>query len=309
MIEVVSVNGAVAPAPEARISPLDRGFLYGDSVYETVRTYGGRPFLLERHLDRLRRSAESLGIDAARAPIDPGRAVRDALEQAGVREAPHRDGAGEGEAAIRIILSRGTGGIGYDDADCGAPTLVIHVRPCPLIPESWRREGVDVAIVTVRRNAAEALDPAIKSSNLLNNLLAWRAARRLGAYEPILLDGAGSIAEGASSNVFLAQDGRLMTPALEVGLLQGITRDAVLALARADGLAVEETVLSAERLQRADEAFLTSTLKGVLPIRRVDGWPLNDGRPGPLTRRVAALYDALTQDETKIGSTPSAMRR
>ena len=300
MIEIVSVNGAISPADEARISPLDRGFLYGDSVYETIRTYGGRPFLLARHLDRLRRSAEAIGLDPARAPLDAGRAVREALE---------RSDQGRTEAAIRIILSRGRGGIGYDDADCGPPTLVVHVRPCPLIPESSRREGVDVAIVTVRRNAAEALDPAIKSSNLLNNLLAWRAAHRQGAYEPILLGADGAIAEGASSNVFLAQDGRLFTPALEVGLLRGITRDAVINLARTDGLPVEETVLEAERLRRSDEAFLTSTLKGVLPIRRVDGWPVKDGRPGPLTRRLAALYDALTQDETKMGSEPSAMRR
>jgi branched-chain amino acid aminotransferase len=303
MIEVVGVNGALSLAHEARISPLDRGFLYGDSVYETVRTYGGRPFLLDRHLDRLRRSAEAIGLDAARVPVDPGRAVREALDRAGA-------GPGvDGEAAIRIILSRGTGGIGYDDSDCGPPTLVVHVRPCPLIPESWRREGVDVAIVDVRRNAAEALDPAIKSSNLLNNLLAWRAARRLGAYEPILLDAAGAIAEGASSNVFLVQEGRLLTPALSVGILRGITRDAVIDRARSDGIPVEESVLEAGRLARADEAFLTSTLKGVLPIRRVDGWPIREGRPGPLTRRIAALYDALTQDETKAGSAPEARRR
>jgi len=301
MIEVVGVNGALSEAHEARISPLDRGFLYGDSVYETVRTYGGRPFLLDRHLDRLQRSAEAIGLDTARVPVDPGRAVRAALDRAGA-------GAG-GEAAIRIILSRGTGGIGYDDADCGPPTLVVHVRPCPLIPDSWRREGVDVAIVDVRRNAAEALDPAIKSSNLLNNLLAWRAARRLGAYEPILLDAAGAIAEGASSNIFIVQEGRLLTPALSVGILRGITRDVVIDRARSDGIPVEESVLEAGRLARADEAFLTSTLKGVLPIRRVDGWPIREGRPGPLTRRVAALYDALTQDETKAASAPEASRR
>lgn len=301
MIEVVGVNGALSEAHEARISPLDRGFLYGDSVYETVRTYGGRPFLLDRHLDRLQRSAEAIGLDTARVPVDPGRAVREALDRAGA--------GADGEAAIRIILSRGTGGIGYDDADCGPPTLVVHVRPCPLIPDSWRREGVDVAIVDVRRNAAEALDPAIKSSNLLNNLLAWRAARRLGAYEPILLDAAGAIAEGASSNIFIVQEGRLLTPALSVGILRGITRDVVIDRARSDGIPVEESVLEAARLARADEAFLTSTLKGVLPIRRVDGWPIREGRPGPLTRRIAALYDALTQDETKAASAPEASRR
>ena len=291
--DVISVNGRVFPAGEARISPLDRGFLYGDSVYETIRTYGGRPFRLGPHLDRLRRSAAALGIDAARATVDPAVAVEEALSAGGFEE-----------SAVRVILSRGQGGIGYDDADCGPPTLVVHVRAFVPVPDAWRREGVDVAIVPVRRNSAVALDPAIKSSNLLNNLLAWRAGRRLGVYEPILLDAAGMLAEGASSNLFLVREGRLLTPALEVGLLRGITREAVLELARAHGIPATEEVLPAAALASADEAFLTSTLKGVLPIRRVDGWPIREGRPGPLTRRLADLYDALAQEETKAASAP-----
>jgi branched-chain amino acid aminotransferase len=149
--EVISVNGRVFPAGEARISPLDRGFLYGDSVYETIRTYGGRPFRLGPHLDRLRRSAAALGIDAARASVDPAVAVEAALSAGGFAE-----------SAVRVILSRGQGGIGYDDTDCGPPTLVVHVRAFVPVPDAWRREGVDVAIVPVRRNAAAALDPAVK---------------------------------------------------------------------------------------------------------------------------------------------------
>ncbi|HET8947097.1 MAG TPA: aminotransferase class IV [Candidatus Polarisedimenticolia bacterium] len=297
-MDVISVNGRVCPAEEARISPLDRGFLYGDSVYETIRTYNGRPFRLGPHLDRLRRSAEALGIDAARTVVDPGAAVEEALARGGFEE-----------SAVRVILSRGQGSLGYDDADCGPPTLVVHVRAFVPIPEAWRREGVDVAVVPVRRNAAAALDPAIKSSNLLNNLLAWRAGRRLGVYEPILLDAAGMLAEGASSNLFLVREGRVSTPALAVGLLRGITREAVLELARAHDLPAAEEVLPAAALASADEAFLTSTLKGVLPIRRVDGWPIRDGRPGPVTRRLADLYDALAQEETKAGSAPGASRR
>jgi branched-chain amino acid aminotransferase len=297
-MDVLSVNGQVFPAEEARISPLDRGFLYGDSVYETIRTYNGRPFRLGPHLDRLRRSAEALGIDASRAPVDPASAVEEALARGGFQE-----------AAVRVILSRGQGSIGYDDADCGPATLVVHVRAFVPLPGAARREGVDVAIVPVRRNAAAALDPAIKSSNLLNNLLAWRAGRRLGVYEPILLDAAGNLTEGASSNLFLVREGRLFTPALEVGLLRGITREAVLELARAHGVPAAEDVLPAAALASADEAFLTSTLKGVLPIRRVDGWPIREGRPGSVTRRLSDLYEALAQEETKAGSAPGASRR
>ena len=297
-MDVISVNGVVTPASEARISPLDRGFLYGDSVYETIRTYNGLPFRLDAHLDRLRRSAGAIGIDPARTPVDPRTAVQEAIGRGGFDE-----------SAIRVILSRGEGAIGYDDAACGPPTLVVHVRACPPIPEAWRREGVDVAVVAVRRNAAAALDPAIKSSNLLNNLLAWRAGRSLGVYEPILLDADGNLTEGASSNLFLVREGTLLTPALEIGILRGITRDAVLDLARAHDLTAQEAVLPAPALAGADEAFLTSTLKGVLPIRRVDGWPVREGRPGPVTRRLAALYEELAQEETKTGAVPGAMRR
>jgi len=303
-MELVSVNGRITPAGEAVVSPLDRGFLYGDSVYETLRTYGGVPFRLAPHIDRLRRSAEALGIAHGRAGIDPGAAVAALLEAAG---APGRDD--NPDRALRIILTRGVGGIGYDPVSCGAPTVVVHIRPMPSLPADWYHEGVDVAIVPVTRNARSALDPAIKSSNLLNNFLAWEAGRRLRVFEPILLNPDGLLAEGATSNLFLAREGRLRTPDLGAGLLAGITRAAVIESARAGGIEVDETDLRPETLREADEAFLTSTLKGVLPIRRVDGWPVREGRPGPLTRRVMELFAALVQAETKSGGAPGSMRR
>jgi branched-chain amino acid aminotransferase len=296
--ERISVNGTITAPEEARVSPLDRGFLFGDSVYETLRTYGGRPFRLDRHLERLRRSAEALDIAHERAPVEIGREVERTLAS-----------AGNDESAVRVVLSRGPGPIGYDPEPCGPPTVVIHVRPCPPIPDAWRREGVDVAIVRVTRNASTSLDPAIKCSNLLNNFLAWREARRLGAYEPILLNLEDRLAEGASSNVFLARGGRLLTPPLAAGILGGITREAVLELARRSGLPASEEALGPDDLRRADEAFITSTLKGVLPVRRCDGWPINDGRPGPMTRRLMELYEALAQAETKAGSAPGSILR
>src|SRR5262249_41023189 len=156
------VNGRITSPEHAAISPLDRGFLYGDSVYETIRTYNARPFRLEAHLERLRRSAEALGIPHARAAIDPGTATLETL-----RRAPGQ------ESALRVVLTRGVGGIGYDPAALGPPTVVVHLRPCPGIPAAWRDEGVDIAVVPVTRNAVTAVDPGIKSSNLLNNYLAW----------------------------------------------------------------------------------------------------------------------------------------
>jgi len=300
-MELVSVNGRITSAGEAAVSPLDRGFLYGDSVYETLRTYGGVPFRLGPHIERLRRSAGALGIPYERAAIDPGEAVT-ALLAAAARD-------GDADRALRIILTRGAGGIGYDPAGCGPPTVVVNVRPMPELPAEWYREGVDVAVVPVTRNARSALDPAIKSSNLLNNYLAWEAGRRLRVFEPILLNPEGLLAEGATSNLFVARDGRLRTPDLGAGLLAGITRAAVLEAARGAGLDVEETDMRPGELRDADEAFLTSTLKGVLPIRRADGWPVREGRPGPLTRRVMEMFAALVQAETKAGGAPGSMRR
>ena len=298
MPERVSVNGRVTAPEEAAVSPLDRGFLYGDSVYETIRTYSGRPFLLREHLERLRASALRLAIPIERAPVDIAAGIAETLAS-----------AGNPESAVRVILTRGQGGIGYDAEGCGSPTVVIHVRPCPEIPAAWRQEGVDVAVVNVTRNEVTAVDPAIKSSNLLNNLLAWSAARRLGVFEPILPNAQGRLTEGATSNVFLVRGARLSTPSLECGLLRGITRDLVLDLARRDGIEVTEEELSPEDLRGADEAFLTSTLKGILPIRRCDGWPIREGRPGAATRRLMDLFEARVHAETKAGSAPGSSLR
>ena len=298
MPERINVNGVIGPPDRAAVSPLDRGFLYGDGVYETFRTYGGRPFLLREHLDRLRRSAERLDIPYDRAPVD--------IEAEILRTVAE---AGEAEAAVRVVLTRGSGPIGYDPEPCGPPTLVIYARLCPEIPEAWLREGVDVAIVDVTRNAPSAVDPAIKSGNLLNNFLAWREARRHGSYEPILLNASGRLAEGATSNIFVVRKDRLATPSLEEGLLEGITRGAVLGLARGAGIETAEEPLGPDDLRRADEAFLTGTLKGILPIRRCDGWPIRHGRPGAITLRLMELFRDFAQAEAKAGSAPGSILR
>jgi branched-chain amino acid aminotransferase len=298
VIELINVNGRITSPQAAAISPLDRGFLYGDSVYETIRTYSSRPFRLAAHIERLRRSAEALGIPHQHAPVEPGAATLATLE-----------GAAGQESAIRIVLTRGVGGVGYDPASLGPPTVVVHVRPCPEIPAGWRHEGVDIAVVAVTRNAVTAVDPAIKSSNLLNNYLAWEAGRRLGVFEPVLLSPEGNVAEGASSNLFIVRAGRLATPAPATGILLGITRAAVLELARAAAIPADEITMTPDDLRAADEIFLTSTLKGILPVRRCDGWPVRDGRPGPVTGLLMERFDALVQAETKTGASPGAALR
>jgi branched-chain amino acid aminotransferase len=276
-----SVNGHVFPAENARVSVLDNGFTFGDSAYETIRTYGGRPFEWDRHIRRLRASATRLGFEI---PLTNG----DLLQRLDALLAR----AENPESYIRLIVSRGVGDISYHFERVKGPTVVMVVKPHLPFPESHYTEGVDVALVDVRRNHPRALDPAIKSSNLLNNVLAVRQAQSRGAEEALLLNQEGHLAEGASTNVFLVREGTLRTPPLSAGILAGITREVVLELAVSLGLPVREEALDADDLRRADEAFLTSSTREIVPIRRVDGEPVGDGRPGPVTRRVLDAFRA-----------------
>jgi branched-chain amino acid aminotransferase len=274
-----SVDGEVVPAEEARVSVLDNGFTFGDSVYETLRTYGGRPFRLDRHLQRLRGSAGRLGIGL---PLgDPQLAGRlDALLAR----------AGNAESYIRLIVTRGRGDISYNFDRVQGPTVVMVVKPYQPYPEQHFRDGVDVIIASIRRNHPQALDPAIKSCNLLNNILAVREAQARGAAEALLLNQAGDVAEGASTNVFVVRSGAVVTPPLEAGILAGITRELVLELARRLGLDAREERVGVGDLRGADEAFLTSTTRELAPVRAVDGSPLGSGKPGATTLRLLATF-------------------
>jgi branched-chain amino acid aminotransferase len=279
MSSFASVNGIVTPAEEARVSVLDNGFTYGDSVYEVLRTYGGRAFEPGRHIRRLRRSAARLGFDV---PASDAQllAQADAL----LARAPG------GESYIRIIVTRGVGDCSYNFDRVQGPTVVMIQKPLPPYPARHYQEGITVAAVGVRRNHPRALDPAIKSSNLLNNILAVREAQARGADEPVLLNQEGFLAEGASTNVFVAKAGSLRTPPLSAGILAGITREVVLELIVSLGIACREEPLHVEDLLGADEAFMTSTTREVVPVQRVDETPVGDGRPGLITRRVMQAF-------------------
>jgi branched-chain amino acid aminotransferase len=274
-----SINGALVPLEEARVSVLDNGFAFGDSVYETLRTYEGRPFALGRHLARLRRSAGRLAIPLPLSDAELGQRLAALLERAANRE-----------SYIRLILSRGQGDLSYRFERIAGPTIVMAAKPLQPFPASHHQEGVAVALASVRRNSPRALDPAIKSSNLLNNILATLEAQQRGAFEALLLNERDELAEGAGSNVFLVSGGACLTPPLSAGLLPGITREIVLELAPGAGVALREETLREPDLRAAEEAFLTSTLKEVTPIASIDGRPVGDGRPGPLTRRLQAAY-------------------
>jgi len=276
-----SVNGIVVPAEEARVSVLDNGFAFGDSVYEVLRTYGGLAFEPGRHFRRLRASAARLGFSVPASDAD-------LLTQADALLAR----AGTGESYIRIIVSRGLGDCSYSFERVQGPTVVMIQKPLPPYPAWHYEDGIKIAAVSVRRNHPRALDPAIKSSNLLNNILAVREAQSRGAEEPVLLNQEGFLAEGASTNVFLALAGTLLTPPLSAGILAGITREVVLELLPGLGIPFGERPLHLDELLSADEAFLTSTTREVVPVRQVDGASVGSGRPGPLTRRVMVAFGA-----------------
>jgi len=276
-----SVNGTVVPAEEARVSVLDNGFAFGDSVYEVLRTYAGRAFEPGRHFRRLRASAARLGISLPA----PDASLLEQVDGLLAR-------AGSGESYIRIIVSRGLGDCSYNFERVQGPTVVMIQKPLPPYPAWHYEDGIKVAAVGVRRNHPKALDPAIKSSNLLNNILAVREAQSRGAEEPVLLNQEGFLAEGASTNVFLARGGALLTPPLSAGILAGITREVVLELLPGLGIPSGEDPLRLDDLLAADEAFLTSTTREVVPVREVDGTRIGTGRPGPLTRRVMAAFRA-----------------
>jgi branched-chain amino acid aminotransferase len=276
-----SINGEIVPLEEARVPVLDNGFVFGDSVYEVLRTYGGRPFESGRHFRRMRASAERLGIPIPATNDELLARVRDLLAR-----------AGNIESYIRIVVTRGVGNSSYDFDAVVGPTIVMIQRPLLPPPRRHYEEGIRVSAVAVRRNHPLSLDPVIKSSNLLNNILAVREGRARGADESVLLNLDGFVAEGASTNVFAARGETLRTPPLSAGILGGITREVVLELASSMEIRCREENLELRDLLEADEAFLSSTTREVLPVRQVDDTVLGDGRPGPITRRLMETFRA-----------------
>jgi branched-chain amino acid aminotransferase len=279
MTDWVSIDGALSPAAEARIPVLDDGFTLGDAVYETLRTYAGRPFHLDLHLKRLRASAGRIGIEISLGDAE----LADRIDALLAR-------AGHDDSYLRLIVSRGVGSISYRFENLPPPTVVLFARRFEEHPASHHDPGIPVAIVSVRRNPTSAADPAIKSCSLLNSVLAAREAHARGAVEAILLNLRGEVAEGHASNVFAVKHGALLTPPLDAGILAGITRGLVLRLARERGTTAREETLLPDVLRGADEVFVTSSVREVMPVSRIDDRPVGSGRPGPVT---VALRDAL----------------
>ena len=271
----VWLGGAVVDGAEARVSVFDRGFLYGDSVYEVTRTVRGAPLFLAEHLARLEGSAAALGIAA------PSRARCEGAVSAALAA------LGE-EAYLRLVLSRGAGDIGLDPACADEPLLLVIAKPLRLPEARLYAEGATLASVPFRRNGPGGVPPEVKSGNYLPSVLAMAEVHRRGAYEGLMSDGEGRVSEGASSNLWFVSGGRVRTP--PAGVLIGVTREAVRAILRERGVPCEEADVTLQEAAAADEAFLTSSVRGVMPVVGIDEKPVGGGRPGPLTRALLGWY-------------------
>ena len=283
---LANINGTITPLAEAVIPATDHGFLYGDSVYETIRTYRRRPFLIDDHLRRLHRSAAGI-----RLPLP----WSDAL-LAGEIERTLERAAGPGEYGVRVVATRGAGPLGYDPALCPRPNLAILVSHLVEPTERQRSEGIAAAITRVRRNPIAAQDPRIKSSCLLNCVLAGQEAALAGATEGIMLNIEGQVAEGTTTNVFFVSDGILRTPSLECGILGGVTRDLVIELARQASIPFEEGAYPGADLSTASEIFLTSTTREILAVGTLDGCPVGPGGRGPTATRLHDLFQRRVEE-------------
>ncbi len=255
----VYLNNKIVPLSDARVSVFDHGFLYGDGIYETMRVYDGVVFMLDEHIERLYRSASLIGLNIPKRIADIKISIYETLKANSLTN-----------AYVRLTISRGYGPIGLDPDLCKEPTFVVITNEFKSYPRSYYEEGIKLTIASVRRNSKEALNPQIKSLNFLNNILAKIEAKQVDAYEAIMLNVSGHLAEGTISNIFFMKDGILCTPSIECGILDGITRALVIDLALKNGLEVKEGRFAPEELYMASEVFITNTTMEVMPVSSID---------------------------------------
>ena len=293
MAATVNVNGRVSDQEHAVISVFDHGFLYGEGIYETLRTYNGQPFLFDRHMQRLRNSAGMLVLTVPLSDAEIAARFRETVSVAGLGGSPDR------EAYIRILVTRGIGELTYDPAACPTPSVVVIVKPHVEVAADWIERGVRVSLVGVVRNHPSSVNPLIKSNNLLNNALAMQEAFRRGAVEGVMRNYRGELAECTQSNLFVVKNGAALTPPIDAGLLPGITRAFLFEVGAGCGIPVREQVLKDGDLVGADEAFFTSSTRELVPIVTVDDRTIGSGKPGPVTQALLQAFRAKAQELTR----------
>ena len=280
----IYIDGKYYDQKDAKISVFDHGLLYGDGIFEGIRAYNGRVFKLTEHIDRLFCSAKAILL---KIPLSHGEIVRAVVETC--RRNRVRDGY------IRLLVTRGAGTLGLNPNRCKNPSIIIIADKIQLYPAELYERGMEIVTVPTTRNLHSALNPAIKSLNYLNNILAKIEANNAGCEEAIMLNAEGFVSECTGDNIVIVKAGQMLTPPLSAGALYGITRGVVIELAREDGLTVAEPNLTRYDLFNADECFLTGTGAELIPIVKIDGRVIGAGKPGPITRRLVDKYHALTK--------------
>jgi branched-chain amino acid aminotransferase len=280
----IYIDGKYFDEGQAKISVFDHGLLYGDGIFEGIRAYHGRIFRLKEHIDRLYRSAKAILLTVPMSPADLTQAVVETCRENGVRD-----------GYIRLVVTRGVGTLGLNPNRCHNPSVIIIAGKIQLYPPELYEKGMEIITVPTVRNLHSALNPAIKSLNYLNNILAKIEANSAGCEEAILLNAEGFVAECTGDNLFIVQEGELQTPPLSAGALYGITRRVVLDLAAQAGVKTREMNLTRYDLFNADECFLTGTGAEVVPVVKIDGRIIGSGKPGALTQKLVAEYHNLTK--------------
>jgi branched-chain amino acid aminotransferase len=275
----IYLDGQFVDAAEAKISVFDHGLLYGDGIFEGIRLYEGNVFRLDQHLERLWWSAKAILLTIPISRREMVEAVCESCRQNGLRD-----------GYIRLVVTRGVGDLGLAPWLCPKPSVFIIADKIALYPPEYYASGLSIVTVPTRRLGPAALPPMVKSLNYLNNILAKIEARQAGALEAIMLNDAGFVAECTGDNVFMVHQGRLLTPAAQQGALKGITRETIFSVAQALSLPVEEHDLTRYDLWNADECFLTGTGAEVIPVVKLDGREIGDGKPGPVTKRVLTEF-------------------
>jgi len=280
----VFIDGKYHGEREAKISVFDHGLLYGDGIFEGIRAYNGRVFKLKEHLDRLYCSAKALLLEIPMTHAELTRAVVETCRLNRVRN-----------GYVRLLVTRGVGTLGLNPKRCERPSVIIIAGTIQLYPPALYEQGMEIVTVPTIRNLHSAVNPAIKSLNYLNNILAKIEANIAGVEEAIMLNAEGYVAECTGDNLFIVKAGQLLTPPLSAGALYGITRSTVMDLARELGVVVSEPNLTRYDIFNADECFLTGTGAEIVPVVKVDGRVIGTGKPGTLTRLLEEKYHALTQ--------------
>ena len=293
MDEIVYLNDQLLPRFEAKLSPFDHGFLYGYGLFETMRAYNGHIFRLDSHLTRLCRSAQSLGLTHSILTTDEGKQSLEAACMATLEANKLKD------ARIRLTISPGEGDTTPDPSTCSSPTILITARNLIALPPEKYETGFKAALSSLRRNSQSPLS-RLKSNCYTENILARMAARAAGYDEAILLNEHGCLAEGSTTNIFLMVNEELLTPSLESGVLPGITREAVLEIARTANIKTLERQVELKELIEAEEAFITNSILELMPLIWFEGKPIGTGKPGQLTKELLAAYRKLVDEAVKL---------